>query len=100
MNAINDILMLEQGEGSEEEQFAAMQRTINDGTGWRMQGSMGRSMMAAIEGGWCMLGREGRRDYWGNYVPSRDEVKDGTKGSRSFVAKHAGEEWAAKMEAL
>ena len=56
MSAVQDIIALENGEGTDDEQFAAMQRVINEGSGWRMQGSMGRSMMAAIEGGWCMLG--------------------------------------------
>ena len=100
MSAVQDIIALENGEGTDDEQFAAMQRVINEGSGWRMQGSMGRSMMAAIEGGWCMLGREPTTDYWGNRIPSRTEVKPGTKGSRAFVAEECGEEWAAKMEAL
>lgn len=96
----DDIIALETGEGSDDEQFTAMQRVINDGAGWKMQGSMGRSMMAAIEGGWCMLGKGVFTDYYGNRIPSRYIVQEGTKGSRSFVAEHAGEEWAAKMEAL
>lgn len=100
MSDLTDIMVLEQGEGDEEEQFAALQRVINSGTGWSMQGSMGRSMMAAIEGGWCLLGKEPKRDYYGNRIPSRDEVKPGTKGSRDYVARLAGEDWAAKMEAL
>jgi len=76
----------------------AMQELINSGMAWQLQGSMGRAAMGAIEEGRCMLGHEGHRDYWGNYVPARGEVKAGTKGSREFVAERVGEEWAAEIE--
>jgi len=99
-NQYNDIMTIE-GEHeveTEMDYYAAMQRTINAGT-WGLQGSFGRSMMQAIEEGRCMLGTSGARDYYGNYIPSRDEVKDGTKGSRGFVVEAMGEDWAAEMEA-
>jgi hypothetical protein len=38
-----------------------------------------------------------RRDYYGNYIPSRDQVQVGTKGSYKFVSEHMGSEWATKM---
>jgi hypothetical protein len=41
--------------------------------------------MAAIENGDAVLGPEGHRDYWGNYVPSRHEVKPGTLGSIEYA---------------
>ena len=99
-NQYNDIMTIE-GEHeveTEMDYYAAMQRTINAGT-WGLQGSFGRSMMQAIEEGRCMLGTSGARDYYGNYIPSRDEVKDVTKGSRGFVVEAMGEDWAAEMEA-
>ena len=67
-----------------EEYIAEMQDLINTGTAWRLEGSVGRECMALIEAGECMLGEEGHRDYWGNYVPSRHEVKPGTKGSPEY----------------
>lgn len=78
----------------------AMQLLINNGQCWMLQGSFGRAAMDAIEGGVNMLGHEGHRDYWGNYVPGRDEVKAGTKGSKEFVAEHCGVEWAKKIAAV
>ena len=75
------------------EEFDA-QTLINSGLAWRLEGSIGRQCMAAIEDGACMLGREGHRDYWGNYVPSREEVKAGTKGSFDYVAERYGVEHA------
>ena len=70
--------------------LAEMQRLVNSGLVWRLEGHMGREAMRLIEAGMLMLGREGCRDYWGNYVPSRTEVKTGTKGSRRYVADRFG----------
>lgn len=75
------------------EEFDA-QTLINSGLAWRLEGSIGRQCMAAIEDGTCMLGMKGHRDYWGNYVPSRKEVKAGTKGSFDYVAERYGVEHA------
>jgi hypothetical protein len=54
-------------------------------------------MMAAIQAGFCMLGRDQWRDYYGNTIPSRDDVQQGTKGSYEYVIKHNGLEWADLM---
>ena len=62
----------------------SLQGLINSGT-WGLEGSVGRAMMNAIEGGAAILGKEGAHDYWGNYIPSRYEVQDGTKGSLSYA---------------
>ena len=67
--------------------FSEMQESINSGLCWKMEGSVGRAAMDAIKAGACMLGEEGHNDYWGNYVPSRSEVKEGTKGSVEFASK-------------
>ena len=61
------------------------QALINSGDAWRLEGSVGRHCMGLIEAGYCLLGKVGHKDYWGNYVPSRYEVKAGTKGSAKFV---------------
>lgn len=79
--------------------FANMQALINGGTAWAFQGSYGRSMMDAISSGHCMLGESPARDYYGNRIPSRHEVQEGTKGSRQFVVDAMGEDWAEHMEA-
>lgn len=74
-----------------EEYLANMQELINSGTAWQLEGSVGRSAMALIESGECMLGEEGHRDYYGNYVPSRHEVKAGTKGSSEYCNNRSTE---------
>lgn len=98
-----DVMTIEGADGyetSDEQAYAAaLQRQINAGS-WSLQGSHGRTMMQAIEDGTCMLGRTGARDYYGNYIPSRDEVQPGTKGSKRYVEINRGAEWADAMEAL
>ena len=95
---LDDVLTLEEDEtASELDEALALQRAINSGL-WSLQGTDGRNMMDAIEDGRCMLGESRATDYWGNRIPARSDVKDGTKGSRSFVADAMGEDWAVAME--
>jgi hypothetical protein len=97
MITIDDIELLE-GETTctMEEYYLAMQRMINSGT-WGLQGSHGRAMMDAISAGLCMLGRDRAADYYGNTIPSRNDVKAGTKGSYDFVCDERGQDWADMM---
>jgi hypothetical protein len=97
MLTLNDINTIESDEdATEEEYFLSIQRAINSGA-WSLQGSYGRAMMDAINAGRCVLGKARARDYWGNTIPSRDDVKQGTKGSYDFVADAMGAEWADMM---
>jgi hypothetical protein len=67
------------------------QRLVNSGQAWMMEGAVGRTAMSLIEQGEIVLGEQGHRDYYGNYVPSRHEVEPGTKGSVEYVARTQGE---------
>lgn len=100
MGNYEDVMMVEgvEGYGAEDEmtKAMAMQRIINAGH-WGLQGSFGRAMMDAIKSGYCLLGKNGARDYYGNYIPSRDQVEAGTKGSYDYVAEAMGAEWADAM---
>lgn len=97
MLSLNDINIIEcDDDGSDEAYYLALQRAINSGA-WGLQGSYGRAMMAAIEEGRCMLGKQPARDYYGSFIPSRDQVKVGSKGSYEFVAEQVGVEWADMM---
>lgn len=97
---LSQVLMFE-GELDTDElgYYANMQSLINGGTAWSFQGSYGRTMMEALESGRCMLGENPARDYYGNRIPSRHEVQEGTKGSRQYVADVMGEDWVQHMEA-
>jgi hypothetical protein len=87
----NDIIAFEQGELSEADTIALFQRLIDDGSVWKLQGSYGRTAMSLIEAGLCTLGPTGHRDSYGNYVPSRDEVQPGTKGSADYCRQRQSE---------
>jgi hypothetical protein len=98
MLTLNDINNIEVDEDvSEMDYFLSIQRAINSGM-WGLQGSYGRSMMEAIKAGYCMLGTKAARDYYGNSIPSRNDVQPGTKGSYDFVIDTMGLEWAREME--
>ena len=89
---LDTVLAIEGEAETEEDYYLSVQRAINSGT-WGLQGSFGRAMMGAIEDGRCLLGKSPARDYWGNRIPSRYEVKAGTKGSPEFVEACSGAEW-------
>jgi hypothetical protein len=84
---------------AEEGEAFALQRCINAGQ-WSLQGSFGRTMMDAIKSGRCALGRKPAKDYWGNFIPSRDMVKPGTHGSIDYVAQIMGDDYAAEIEGV
>ena len=72
------------------QEVITLQTLINSGMVWHLEGSMGRSAMDALESGLCMLPERSFKDYWGNRVPARNELKDGTKGTEGNVQKHHG----------
>jgi hypothetical protein len=75
---------------------AALQRAINSGSIWKMEGSAGRAAMDAIRNGDCILGPRAVFDYYGNRVPSRFEVESGSLGSIAYAKK--AREWRAENE--
>ena len=68
--------------------FAEMQELINTGMAWRLEGSVGREAMHLLEVGACMLPKVSFRDYYGNKIPSRDELQSGTKGTYSNAVNY------------
>jgi len=100
MLTLSDINNIETEEQvSDEEYYQSIQRAINAGA-WSLQGSYGRVMMEAISYGYCVLGKESATDYWGNVIPGRDQVKEGSKGSYDYVVSLRGSDWANLMEAV
>lgn len=76
------------------------QNLINSGKAWIFEGHVGRVCMQAIEEGACLLGNVPHKDYYGNRIPSRTEVKEGTKGSRGYVVDRMGEDHAKMLEGI
>ena len=64
-----------------------IQQQINSGLCWKMEGSVGRFAMDCLEAGVCMLPLTAHYDYYGNRVPSRADLKSGTKGTFQNAAK-------------
>lgn len=98
---LEDIAIIEGNTEADERTYhEAIQRAINGGEAWKFQGSYGRTMMAAIEAGYCLLGSRASSDFYGSAIPSRSDVVPGSKGSRDYVVVHQGEDWAAHIEAV
>ena len=94
---LTDVYNIESDAETDEDYYLSLQAAINSGSAWSFQGSYGRAMMQAINSGICLLGANPAFDYYGNRIPARTEVKNGTKGSRLFVKRTMGEKWARKM---
>ena len=73
-----------------------MQQLINSGAAWNMEGSIGREAMSLLESGACMLPMKMRSGAYGNRIPSRKQIKEGTKGSYS----NCRDFWARVEEGL
>jgi hypothetical protein len=80
-----DLTALYREDATEEETVEAYQDMIDSGHVWSMEGHVGRTAMSLIESGRCTLGPEPSKDYWGNRIPSKSEVKPGTMGSPEYV---------------
>ena len=61
--------------------FDNYQELINSGHAWTLEGSVGRDCNATLESGACMLPKVGKANAYSGYVPSRDDLKKGTKGT-------------------
>jgi hypothetical protein len=61
--------------------YEHLQALIDTGSAWNMEGAIGRAAMDALKSGACFLPTSSRKDYYGNVVPSRYQVKKGTAGS-------------------
>ena len=59
-----------------------IQSLIDKGLAWHMEGSIGREAMEMLEIGICFLPLKVHRDAYGNRIPKRTELKEGTKGTR------------------
>ena len=57
------------------------QDLILSGQVWHFEGTAGRTTMDLLELGVCYLPETNVKDYWGNRVPSRNDLKPGSKGT-------------------
>lgn len=61
--------------------YQDLQKMIDTGDVWYLEGAMGRAAMDALRSGACWLPEESYRDYYGNGIPSRNELEPGTTGT-------------------
>lgn len=61
------------------------QEIIDNGMAWKMEGRIGRKCMDLLSTGVCFLPLEDHYDYWGNEIPSRNKVANGSLGSLSLA---------------
>lgn len=54
---------------------------------------MGREAMRLLEAGICMLPKKSFTDYYGNRIPSRDELKGCTKGTYANSVRYWSNGW-------
>ena len=58
-----------------------LQKLINTGLAWRLEGSYGRQAMECLREGSCYLPLKSFTDLYGNKIPSRRELVDGEIGT-------------------
>lgn len=61
--------------------YAPMQRIIDNGSAWYLEGSTGRLAMSLLEMGACFLPKKSFKGPYGNLIPSRDMLQAGSKGT-------------------
>tara|TARA_R110002020_G_scaffold9539_2_gene37451 strand:- start:11787 stop:12071 length:285 start_codon:yes stop_codon:yes gene_type:complete len=83
MLTLKEITALQDANGASE-----IQSMINDGTAWKMEGSIGRYAMDCLEQGICFLPNKPQKDIYGNTIPSLSMVKEGSIGSRSLSSMY------------
>jgi len=76
------------------------QEAINSGLCWQLEGSFGRFAMSCIDAGVCMLPKARKRDYYGNIIPSRSDLKKGTKGTFQYSCNFWQKVWDGDFEAI
>jgi len=84
---LSDVRKFEETGMTQKQEAKFLQKLVNSGMAWKLPGVYGRNAMRLIKAGAIMLGKKGHKDYYGNYVPSRYEVKAGTPGSPQYVKR-------------
>ena len=85
MTATIDYTALWREDATEDEMLDLYQHLVNTGEAWTLEGHVGRTAHALIESKRIALGVEPCRDFWGNRVPSRDEIEPGYPGAAEFA---------------
>lgn len=71
---------------------AELQKLIDSGLAWKLEGFVGRSAMDALRAGACVLPPDIHCDSYGCPVPSYSIVVDGSQGSVALAEQFLDEE--------
>lgn len=93
---MSDLTAIYRDDATFEEQAVAYQALIDSGEAWHLEGYVGRTATDLIEQGYCTLGPKGHCDYWGSYIPSRDEVEPDSKGSLLYAQRLQPDFWSGR----
>ena len=77
-----------------------IQDQINSGLVWKLEGSVGRFATSLLELGICILPLEDKKDSYGNTVPSRRKLKNGTKGTYQNAVNFWMKVWEGDDETI
>ena len=76
-----------------EEELAELQKWVDDGRIWHMEGYIGRTAAALLDEGYLKYPEHRTYDYWGNPVPTRKEWEE-------YKAKEEAQEKAERLKVL
>ena len=91
MRPIYDIMADPDVENKEE--LAELQKWVDDGRIWHMEGYIGRTAAALLDEGYLKYPEDRTYDYWGNPVPTRKEWEE-------YQAREEAKEKAEKLKVL
>jgi hypothetical protein len=60
---------------TEEDLRATWQHLVDSGLAWSLQGWYGRTAQALLDRGFIKYPKKRTHDYYGNAIPTRDEIK-------------------------
>jgi hypothetical protein len=78
---------------------AELQELIDSGLAWHLEGFMGRQAADALRDGAAVLPGTRYQDYWGNTVPSYQDVRD-VAGSAGSVANAEAFDFVAQLREI
>ena len=87
MRPIYDIMADPDVENKEE--LAELQKWVDDGRIWHMEGYIGRTAAALLDEGYLKYPEDRTYDYWGNPVPTRKEWEEAQEKARLKVLQKA-----------
>ena len=88
---MNELTIEQIAELQDSEGVLEIQKLILSGEVWKFEGSYGRQAMDFLNSGICYLPEVVTYDYYGNMIPSRNQLEAGTKGTLENAQRYWSE---------